>query len=101
MANTTAVYARIDSNLKENAEGILSQLGVTPSSAIQMFYSQIVLKQGLPFNLQLPYKTPTAIGGKSQHELDLELAKGVESLKNHKAYTADEIDAALSREFGS
>ena len=30
MANTSVVYARIDINLKENAEGILSQLGISP-----------------------------------------------------------------------
>lgn len=36
MANTSAVYARIDTNLKDNAESILSQLGISPSSAIQM-----------------------------------------------------------------
>ena len=50
MANTSAVYARIDTNLKENAEGILAQLGISPSSAIQMLYSQIVLTKGLPLN---------------------------------------------------
>ena len=54
MATTTAVYARIDSKLKENAESILHQLGISPSSAIQMLYSQIVLTRGLPLNLQLP-----------------------------------------------
>ena len=48
MANTTAVYARIDTNLKENAESILNRLGITPSSAIQMLYSQIVLENGMP-----------------------------------------------------
>ena len=30
MANTTAVYARIDTKLKDNAEAILAQLGITP-----------------------------------------------------------------------
>lgn len=45
MANTSAVYARIDDNLKENAENILAQLGITPSSAIQMLYRQIILQQ--------------------------------------------------------
>ena len=43
MANTSAVYARIDTNLKENAESILSQLGISPFSEIRMLYSQIVL----------------------------------------------------------
>ena len=70
MANTTAVYARIDTGLKENAEEILSQLGITPSSAIQMLYSQIVLTRGLPLNLHLPSAKSTAIGGMSRAELD-------------------------------
>ena len=100
MANTTAVYARIDSELKENAENILSQLGITPSSAIQMLYSQIVLTRGLPLNLQLPSAKPTSIDGISRAELDAELLKGVEALKSGKTYTADEVDTILSEEFG-
>lgn len=35
MANTSVVYARIDKELKENAEDILSQLSISPSSTIQ------------------------------------------------------------------
>ena len=100
MANTTAVYARIDSGLKQNAEGILSQLGITPASAIQMLYSQIVLTRGLPLNLHLPTAMPTAIGDMSREELDLELMKGIESMKDGKAYTLDEVDEKLKKEFG-
>lgn len=100
MANTSAVYARIDTGLKENAESILSQLGITPSSAIQMLYSQIVLTRGLPLDLRLPAAKPTAIGGMSRAELDAELMKGMDSLKAGKSYTADEVDAALAGEFG-
>ena len=62
MANTKAVYARIDTKLKENAEGILQQLGISPSSAIQMLYSQIVRTNGFPLDLHLSYQVPTAIG---------------------------------------
>ncbi len=100
MANTTAVYARIDTGLKENAEAILAQLGITPSAAIQMLYSQIILQQGIPFDLHLPAAHPTAIGGMTQAELDAELAKGIESMKSGKTYSADEIDAELAEEFG-
>ncbi|MGN0605779.1 MAG: type II toxin-antitoxin system RelB/DinJ family antitoxin [Oscillospiraceae bacterium] len=95
---TTPVYARIDTNLKENAEAILAQLGITPSSAIQMMYSQIVLRRGMPFELQLP--APTAIGTMTREELDAELLKGVNSLKNGEGYTADEVDSILAEEFG-
>lgn len=100
MANTSAVYARIDTGLKESAENILSQLGISPSSAIQMLYSQIVLTRGLPLDLHLPSAKPTAIGGMSRAELDAELMKVMDSLKSGKAYTADEVDAELAKEFG-
>ena len=95
---TTPVYARIDTNLKENAEAILAQLGITPSSAIQMMYSQIVLRRGMPFELQLP--APTAIGTMTREELDAELLNGVRSLENGEVYTADEVDSILAEEFG-
>ena len=100
MANTTAVYARIDTGLKENAEGILSQLGITPSGAIQMLYSQIVLQRGLPFDLRLPAAKPVSIGNLTREELDAELAKGVDSLKQGKGVSADEVDKLLASEFG-
>ncbi len=100
MANTTAVYARIDTGLKKNAENILSQLGISPSSAIQMLYSQIVLTRSLPLDLHLPSAQPTAIGDMSRAEVDAELMKGIDSLKSGKIHTADEVDAELAKEFG-
>ena len=100
MANTTALYARIDSDLKENAENVLQQLGITPASAIQMFYSQIVLKKGMPFELKLPSSKPLAVGAMTREQLDAELQKGVDSIKAGKVYSADEVDAVLAKEFG-
>lgn len=99
MANTTAVYARIDTQLKENAEEILAKLGISPSSAIQMLYSQIVLKRGMPFELRLSYEKPTDITEMSRTEIDAELLKGIESLKSG-SYSAQEVDDILAEEFG-
>jgi addiction module RelB/DinJ family antitoxin len=100
MAKTSAVYAQIDTNLKEDAEKILSKLGISPSSAIQMFYSQIVLTNGLPLNLHLPPAKPTMTGDMSRAEIDYELAKGVDSLTSDKTYTDDDVDKILAKEFG-
>ena len=100
MANTSVVYARIDTNLKENAEGILSKLGISPSGAVQMFYSQIVLHDGIPFDLRLPASRPTAIGTMSREQLDAELMNGMESLQSGKSYSVDDVDAVLAKEFG-
>ena len=85
--------------LKENAEAILAQLGITPSALIQMTYSQVVLHNGLPFSARIPAKAPTAVGRMTQEQLDAELRKGVESF-NKGSFTADEIDQALAKEFG-
>lgn len=92
MANSNVVYARIDTTLKENAENILNRLGITPSSAIQMLYSQIVLQKGMPFELRLPVNKPTALGNLTRDELDKELQKGLDSLRSGKSYSADEVD---------
>ncbi len=100
MAKTSAVYARIDTALKENAESVLAQLGISPSSAIQMLYSQIVLTKGIPFELRLPSAKPAAAGGMTREQLDAELMKGVGSLRTGKTYTVDEVDTELKKEFG-
>ena len=100
MSNTTAVYARIDTTLKDNAESILSQLGISPSSAIQMLYSQIVLKKGIPFDLRLPAAKPVAQGSLTLEQLNAELQKGVDSINAGRTYSADEVDAILKKELG-
>lgn len=48
------VRARIEPVLKRDAEEVLSKLGISSSEAVNMFYSQIVLKRGLPFPVELP-----------------------------------------------
>lgn len=101
MANTNVVYARIDTTLKENAESILNQLGITPSSAIQMLYSQIVLQKGMPFELRLPVNKPIALGSITRDELDKELQKGLDSLRSGKSYSVDEVDLFFAKEYGA
>ena len=100
MANTSAVYARIDTDLKNNAEGILSQLGISPSGAIQMLYSQIVLHNGIPFDLRIPDKKPLSVANMTKEQFDAELQKGFDSFKAGKVLSADEVDAKLAKEFG-
>ena len=80
MANTSAVYARIDNDIKSGSEDVLSRLGITPSSAIQMFYAQIVLLQGLPFTPRIPAKSPLSLVGITRTQLDAVIGRGVDSL---------------------
>lgn len=75
MANTSALYVRIDTEVKEKAESILTQLGISPTSAIRMFYSQIVRENGLPLSLQLSSVSPTVTDDTSLEEIDAESTK--------------------------
>ena len=52
MAKSANLYARIEPDLKEQAESILSALGIPASNAITMFYKQIILQKGLPFEVK-------------------------------------------------
>lgn len=55
MATKTAnVMARVEPDLKEQAEAIMAQLGIPASVVINTLYRQIVMKKGLPFTLTLP-----------------------------------------------
>ena len=50
MAN---INIRIDQNIKKNAETIFKSLGLTPTTAITMFYIQTIRNNGIPFALKL------------------------------------------------
>ena len=47
------VQTRISPEIKENTDNILRKLGISPSQAINMFYHQIYIQNGIPFDLSL------------------------------------------------
>ncbi len=97
MANTSAVYARIDNELKENAESILAKLGITPSAAIQMLYSQIVLQNGMPFEAKLPYEKPIAWGALTPEEQAAEIQKGLDDVRNGNVIPFEEFKKQMKK----
>ena len=50
-AKTAYVVARVEPEVKEQAEEILSQLGIPASVAINMLYKQIIITHSIPFSL--------------------------------------------------
>lgn len=54
MPKTEIVRARIEPELKRDAEAILKKLGLTSSEAITLFLTQVKLNDGLPFPLRVP-----------------------------------------------
>ncbi len=56
MAKTATVSARIDEDVKDQAEDIMRQLGIPVSVVINTLYHQIINKNGIPFTLTLSDK---------------------------------------------
>ena len=54
MNKSAVIHARIEPSTKEMAESLLRKLGLSPTEAIRLFYHQICLKKGLPFQVLVP-----------------------------------------------
>ncbi|MBQ6036038.1 MAG: type II toxin-antitoxin system RelB/DinJ family antitoxin [Lachnospiraceae bacterium] len=77
MAQKSAnLYARIEPDVKEQAENILSALGIPASNAINMFYKQIILHRGIPFEITLPSSERPDISTMTEKDLSEEIEKG-------------------------
>ena len=53
MAKDANLSIRVDKEVKEQAEEVLKRLGIPMSSAINIFLNQIILRQGLPFDVKI------------------------------------------------
>ena len=54
MAKTEMIRARVEPELKSQAEEVFSGLGLSPTEAITLFYRQVTLHHGLPFAVKVP-----------------------------------------------
>ena len=100
MAKTANLYARIEPELKEQAEAILSELGIPVSNAINMFYKQIILQRGIPFELKLPHERPLDMSTLSQEQLHAELEKGYADITAGRTKPAEEVFASIRKDYG-
>jgi len=57
MSKTAMIRARTDSQLKEKVEEIFDELGLNATAAINIFYKQVLLSHGLPFDVRIPNAT--------------------------------------------
>ena len=80
--------------------GGFKQLGIPASNAINMFYKQIILQRGLPFEVKLPDRTPTDISMLRAEELHAELEKGYADMKAGRTKDAKTVFADIRKEYG-
>lgn len=54
MSKSAMVRARVEPKLKNHAEDIFHRLGLNTTQAITMFFRQVELRDGLPFDVVVP-----------------------------------------------
>lgn len=92
------VVARVEPEIKEEAEAILAKLGISASNGINMFYRQIILWNGLPFRPAVPVNRPISIDDMTKEEFDAKMARGLAQAKNGEGVPADEFFKSLEKE---
>ena len=86
------VAARVEPELKEQAEMILSNLGIPASTAINMFYRQIVLWNGLPFRPCMPANYPKSRSEMTDDEFNAKMAIGYAQAQTDQSAPTDTLD---------
>ena len=100
MAKTANLYVRIEPDVKEQAESILAALGIPASNAINMFYKQIILQRGLPFEVKMPASRLVDASVLSDVEMDAELEKGYADMKAGRTKSAKSTFADIRKDYG-
>jgi len=100
MAKTANLYARIEPEVKEQAESILAALGIPASNAINMFYKQIILQRGLPFEVKIPAVRPLDASLLTDAQMDAELEKGYADMQTGRTKSVKSAFADIRKDYG-
>ncbi len=83
---TDQINVRIDAPTKVAAEAVFNQLGLSATDAVRMFYRQVAMQQGLPFEARIV--TRTGQGREKHKKVSKEQIK--KFVRKHKL-TLDEL----------
>ena len=98
MATKSAnVLARVEPEVKEQAEEILSKLGIPASVVINMLYKQIIMTRSIPFSLSLP-KEPVTLDSITTSEFNSIMETGLSQAKNDDSLPVTEVFTNLRQE---
>ena len=80
-------------------EQAAEEYGYTASNAINMFYKQIILNRGLPFEVKIPTARPVDISRMNVETLDMELEKGYADMQAGRTKSAAQVFADIRRDY--
>lgn len=89
MASVKPTTIRIDPELREKAEAIFAELGLTPSMAVNLFYRAVIRVNGMPFDLTL---------GPDKRLTESDFEQAVMELLTRNGYRPDAEDHELEEQ---
>jgi len=98
-AKSANLYVRIEPEVKEQSEGILAALGIPASNAINMFYKQIILHRGSPFEVKIPSERLLDMSVLSEKQFNEELEKGYADMKAGRTKPASKVFADICKDY--
>lgn len=90
------VSARVEYDIKTEAEAILQKLGIPVSVVIDSLYRQIIFMRGVPFSLTLP-PMPKTLDMMTEEELHEKLQRGLEQARRGEGRPFEEVFDELER----
>jgi len=96
-AKTANVLARVEPDIKEQAEAIMAKLGVPASVVINMLYKQIIMTRSIPFSLSLP-TAPVARDEMDEATFNAMMQRGLDDAKTGRGHPAADVFAELRQE---
>ena len=101
MATKTAnVLARVEPEVKEQAEAIMAKLGIPASTVINMLYKQIILTRTIPFSLSLP-DAPVARDEMDEATFNKMMMEGLEQAKRGEGFPLNAAFDSLRKEYSN
>lgn len=94
---TSNVLARVEPEIKAEAESIMNQLGVPASVVINMLYKQIIIQRKIPFDISLP-SYPVSREDLTKEQFDQMMLTGLNQAKEGNSKSADEVINKVKRE---
>lgn len=96
MSKTANVLARVEPEVKEEAESIMNQLGVPASVVINMLYKQIIYTKSIPFALTLNHE-PITRNEMTDKEFDSIMEKGLSQAKAGQGRPLSDVTSDMKR----
>ncbi len=100
MARTSNIYVRVEPNVKEQAEEILDKLGIPMSNAVSIFLRQIIMQNGLPFDVKIPNNRPLFLENMSAEEFDAAMIKAHKNFENGNFLSIEEVENDIKERLG-